>query len=65
LDGQALTDVSIRGKGEGCGDDRWVAPTFSTLGIGWQHHQTTSTAVDMWIDDLVVADKPIGCPAPK
>jgi hypothetical protein len=45
--------------GQGSGE-RWVAPRFDDLRLGWQHHQEAPD-VDLWIDDIAVATTRIGC----
>jgi hypothetical protein len=42
--------------------ERWRAPTFSQLKVGYRHFNT-NVAVDVWIDDLAFGDQPIACPA--
>lgn len=41
--------------------ERWRAPTFSQLKVGYRHFNT-NVAVDVWIDDLAFGDQPIACP---
>src|SRR5882672_2071408 len=66
LDGQAITDLTVVGKGDGCiahdTMDNWYAPTFSALRLGWEHYQLGPG--ELWIDDVVVDGKRVGCPAP-
>ena len=41
-----------------------VLPTaFEALRLGWERYQT-SDARALWIDDVVVAPNPVGCPTP-
>jgi len=64
LDGQPVTDLSIDGKGQGCsGPNLWKAPTYGLLSLGWYNAQGGSA--EMWIDDVAVDTKQIGCPAAK
>ena len=42
--------------------ERWRAPTFSQLKVGYRHFNT-NVAVDVWIDDLAFGSQPIACPA--
>ena len=66
LDGQPIDDLTVVGKGDGCiahdTMDNWYAPTFSALRLGWEHYQQGPG--ELWIDDVVVDGKRIGCPAP-
>jgi hypothetical protein len=44
-------------------DGRWLAPTFDNVSVGWESYQNdTAGAHDAWIDDVILDDKPIGCP---
>ena len=67
LDGEALEDITVVETGDGCiaheTDDTWIAPTFSTLRLGWQHYQSLSNEIHMWVDDVALDDQRVGCPA--
>lgn len=42
----------------------WNAPSpWTTLQVGWAHYQAEQKGGEAWIDDLVVDDQRIGCPA--
>jgi hypothetical protein len=66
LDGQPLDDITVVGKGDGCISngtmDNWYAPAFDAVRLGWEHYQQGPGEV--WLDDVVIASKRIGCPAP-
>jgi hypothetical protein len=66
LDGKAITDVSIDGKGQGClGQDAsytWAAPTFGDIEIGWESYQNDQ-ARTVFIDDVAISTTQIGCPS--
>ena len=66
LDGQPIDDLTVVGKGDGCiahdTMDNWYAPTFNALRLGWEHYQLGPG--ELWIDDVAVDGKRIGCPAP-
>jgi len=66
LDGTALTDLTVIKRGDGCLDNGtngdWLAPTYDTLLLGWEHYQQ-SIVHDMWIDDVGVSLQRLGCPA--
>jgi hypothetical protein len=53
-------------KGEGCIkhelDDVWVAPSFTTLEIGYEIYGSKPGTHDFWFDDVAVATKRLGCP---
>lgn len=70
LDGTELTDIHVTGSGEGCiANDlngQWTAPpAFQTLYLGWEHYQQAANPIDLWVDDVVVDTKRVGCPAPQ
>lgn len=37
----------------------WLVPNFKEIVIGW--HSFSSQSNDMWVDDIVLSDGPIGC----
>jgi hypothetical protein len=62
VDGQSF--VEVQKQGQGCAHGAsipWKAPQFSAMRFGWTHYQE-ATAVSLWIDDLVIASKRVGCP---
>jgi hypothetical protein len=65
LDGQPIDDLTVVGKGDGCIShdlmDTWYFPNFNALRLGWEHYQQGPGEV--WIDDVAVDAKRIGCPA--
>ncbi len=65
LDGASLSDITVVGRGEGCISQgttgTWYSPTYDTIRLGWEHYQQ-SIAHDMWIDDVAIDTKRIGCP---
>lgn len=66
LDGVDVPDLHVKQQGMGCVNhdlmDQWLAPTFDRMTFGWESYQQDD-ARDAWIDDVVIDDKPIGCPA--
>jgi hypothetical protein len=66
LDGQPIDDLTVVGKGDGCINhdlmDNWYFPNFNALRLGWEHYQLGPGEV--WIDDVAVDTKRIGCAAP-
>jgi hypothetical protein len=65
LDGTALDDLSVSNTGQGCvhqgSDFPWTAPNFEQLDVGWESYQADD-ARTLYLDDVVVASHPIGCP---
>ena len=66
LDGVEVSDVHVRGAGEGCASQppnyEWTAPTFTQLYVGWESYNLDE-ARTIWIDDLAFGTQRIGCPA--
>jgi hypothetical protein len=68
LNGTELSDIHVTGSGEGCGGNAlnglWTAPpAFQSLYLGWEHYQTATNDIKLWVDDVVVSTARIGCPA--
>lgn len=65
LDGVELADLHVVGKGQGCVDQAadytWDAPEVSKMLLGWESYQP-DTPRTIWIDDVAIDTKPIGCP---
>jgi hypothetical protein len=69
LDGALLADADIIKTGTQCvtpkpPNDTWQAPTFANLTLGWAQYQQSSTPIEFWMDDLVLAPQRVGCPTP-
>ncbi len=67
LNGEELADMAVMQKGDGCiqgaGANNWRAPPFTKLSLGWYNAQTSPIPIDMWMDDVGIDTKRIGCPA--
>jgi hypothetical protein len=67
LDGVAVPELTVNGSGQGCVNQpatppfTWTAPTFDRLDLGWESYQSDD-ARTAWVDDVVIARDPIGCP---
>jgi hypothetical protein len=65
VDGDEITDVAVDDRGDGCvhaeWDGVWRGGAWERLQLGWEHYQQ-SIAHEVWIDDVVIDDAPIGCP---
>jgi hypothetical protein len=65
LDGVSLLDLTVIARGSGCiaqgTAGNWYSPTYDTVRLGWEHYQQ-SIAHDLWIDDVALDTKRIGCP---
>jgi hypothetical protein len=68
LNGEELADMAVMQKGDGCiqgaGANNWRAPPFTKLSLGWYNAQSSPIPIDMWMDDVGIDTKRIGCPAP-
>jgi len=60
-----VNDAHVVGSGEGCiGNDlggTWRAPNFNKVQLGWESYQQDGEHT-MYIDDVILDDKPIACP---
>lgn len=71
LNGTEITALHVQGMGEGCvnsnsQNDEWTAPEdFLTLHLGIEQYHSGVPARTMYIDDVVVDSRPIGCPDPQ
>jgi hypothetical protein len=68
LNGTEVSDMHVTQQGEGCIGDalgqQWIAPpAFQSLYLGWEHYQQAANPIDVWMDDVVVDTKRVGCPA--
>jgi hypothetical protein len=68
MDGTQNEALSVRQKANNTGvcqnqawSGIWEPPTFSSIGIGFQHYQQGPG--EMWIDDFAIDTKKLGCPA--
>ncbi|HXI60536.1 MAG TPA: hypothetical protein VNO55_30955 [Polyangia bacterium] len=64
LDGTEQTEAAVNGVAGTCG--AWQGPKmFTKMIIGWEQYTEASDKVQSaWLDDLVVSDQRVGCPAP-
>lgn len=66
VDGQVVPGLAVKETGDGCTNPEmpaapWTAPAFSEVYIGWEGY-LPDEARTIWIDDVVLATHPIGCP---
>jgi hypothetical protein len=69
LNGALVGDADVITTGTQCvtpqpPNNVWQAPDFANVTIGWLQYQQSSTPIDVWMDDLVIATQRVGCPAP-
>lgn len=68
LNGEELNELHIQGVGEGCvnpstQDNEWTAPAnFLNLHLGIEQYHGHAQARTVYIDDVAVDSRPIGCP---
>ncbi len=63
LDGQLVSDLTVTEPS--CGGT-WSAPTFERLDLGWYNAPAEQgRTMEMWIDDVAVDTKRVGCLPPK
>ncbi|HET6283696.1 MAG TPA: hypothetical protein VFH73_22265 [Polyangia bacterium] len=65
LDGEEIADLAVPQKGDGCiqaGVNMWRAPPFQKLSLGWYNAQPSPIPIEMWMDDVGIDTKRIGCP---
>jgi hypothetical protein len=60
LDGKVIDKGEIT-KG-GIANSNWKPTTWKSMKIGFIVFSNVAGAVDMWLDDIAISDKPIGCP---
>ncbi|MBO4159233.1 hypothetical protein [Micromonospora antibiotica] len=63
IDGVANPDLTASTTAHGGNDVPFVLPKVDTVKIGWQLYQggTTPGAFDLWIDDIALSTKRLGC----
>lgn len=65
VDGYGVPGLAVEGTGESCSGPEpkgpWTAPSFSEVYLGWETNVADEARV-VWIDDVVLATQPIGCP---
>ncbi|HEY2903140.1 MAG TPA: hypothetical protein VGL59_21335 [Polyangia bacterium] len=61
FDSKLQTQVDVNGSmGSTC---TWQAPPFDKLFLGWRHSQPSPIDTEMWMDNVVLDSKRVGCPA--
>ncbi len=59
LDGQKITDLTVKEKGEGCLENdlegRWMFPVIEKLSVGWVDYQKKGGTRHVWIDDIILS----------
>ncbi len=60
LDGRAIPAMALPGD-SGKADQPWVFPSFERVDIGLQHAHPTPGPVEVWIDEVAIDARRIGC----
>ncbi len=68
LNGSLVSDADVITTGTQCvtpqpPNNIWQAPAFANVTIGWLQYQASNVAIEVWMDDLVLDTKRVGCPA--
>jgi hypothetical protein len=63
MDGMVINKGEVTKGGPGKAD--WKATTWKSMKVGFIVFSGVAGPFDMWIDDVAVSDKPIGCPTMK
>jgi hypothetical protein len=73
LDGASLADLHVKGRGSAADSNcrhqgdlhgEWLAPpAFQSLYLGLERYDITANDQNLWIDDVVVSKRRVGCPA--
>lgn len=68
VNGEAIDAATVVEKGQGCLkhdlQDRWVAPEFATISVGWENYQGLADGNLFYIDDVALGPQKLGCPTP-
>ncbi len=66
LNGTPVNALTVVEEGQGCLEhdlgDRWVAPEFDAIAIGWEHYQVIDYDVEFYVDDVAFGASRLGCP---
>lgn len=60
LDGKPVPAMGLPGEGKKA-TTPWVFPKIERISVGYQHAHALPTPLDVWIDDVAVDDRRIGC----
>jgi hypothetical protein len=61
FDGVAQPDLTVSTRSHGGNPVDFIFPQFNTVKFGWQLYQQNDGAHDLWMDDIALATKRIGC----
>jgi hypothetical protein len=66
IDGAEVEGLHVIGHGTRCrtlaADSAWIPPVFSRIDMGWESYQS-DVERSIWVDDFVLGEERIGCPA--
>ncbi|MGW4214441.1 hypothetical protein ACWEIJ_41090 [Lentzea sp. NPDC004789] len=61
FDGVPQPDLTVSTRSHGGNPVDFVFPAFDTVKIGWQLYQDNDDTHDLWIDDIALGSKRVGC----
>jgi hypothetical protein len=61
FDGVAQPDLTVSTTNHGGNDVDFLFPRFDTVKLGWQLYQPNEGSYDLWMDDIALDVKRIGC----
>jgi hypothetical protein len=61
FDGVPQPDLTVSTRSHGGNPVDFVFPVFDTVKIGWQLYQANDDTHDLWIDDIALGSKRVGC----
>jgi hypothetical protein len=60
-DGVAHPSLSTTTSVHGGNANQYLLPQFNQLWVGWQEYQTSSETFELWIDEIAIDSRRIGC----
>jgi hypothetical protein len=61
FDGTPQPDLTVSTRSHGGNPVDFVFPAFDTVKIGWQLYQPNDGAYDLWVDDIALGSRRVGC----
>ena len=61
FDGVPQPDLTVSTRSHGGNPVDFVFPAFDTVKIGWQLYQANDGAYDLWVDDIALGSRRVGC----
>jgi hypothetical protein len=61
VDGAPIRELTFT---QGANASCWKVPVINTMNFGWIQEHATSSPLALWMDDVALAEKRLGCPPP-